>query len=402
MLLLILQLKMKPFALIRTLIAVMCLLQVPAIAAAAEAVGRVLFAVGDARLADGGAVLRKDDLITVGQAVATGANGHVHIRFVDDAFVSVRPNSRLQVEQYVYDERDPKNNRVRFSLAQGVARLITGKAGQSSKDNFRLNTPVAAIGIRGTDFLVQAGDALTRVAVQQGAVVVAPFSDVCSRDALGPCSGGMAAQLAGTLSGSYLEVTPGSKPVLQTLAPGQGKGGIFGFPRPEEPMVNTPTLRAPTAEVLSRSLYWGRWSDQAAAPTGYELLGKNDVLFLYRTEGVLSLPQSGQANFEPIEAVGFARTADGTLRPAGVSAPTLTLDFNKQTYGTTFTWTSDERSVRMRSAGGISDSGQFMPNRNASNVTISGGFNKAGDEAAYVFMRRLAGDDAYGVIRFQK
>ncbi len=392
---------MKNSVIVRICLVAAFVMLAPAMATAAESVGRVLFAIGDARIGVDGGRVKKDDVIKLGQTIVTGANGHVHIRFVDDAFVSVRPNSSLQIEQYVYDEREPKNNRIRFSLAQGVARLITGKAGQSTKDNFRLNTPVAAIGIRGTDFLVQAGDALTRVAVQQGAVVVAPFSDVCNRDAFGPCGGGMAAQLAGTLNGSYLEVTPGSKPVLQTLAPGQNKG-IFGFPRPEEPMVNTPTLRAPTTEVLSKALYWGRWSDQAAVPSGYELLGKNDMLFLYRTEGAPSLPQSGQVTFAPVEAVGYARASDGTFKPADIVSPTLSVDFNKQTYGTTFTWVSEDRSLRMRSAGSISDVGQFVPQRTGSNVTISGGFNNAGDEAAYVFMRRQAGDDAYGLIRFHK
>lgn len=372
----------------------------PALAAAAEPVGRVLFAIGDARLAASGARLKKDDAVAVGQEIVTGRNGHVHIRFVDDAFVSVRPNSKLQVEQYVYDERDPGNNRVRFSLAQGVARLITGKAGQAAKDNFRLNTPVAAIGIRGTDFLVQAREAITRVAVQQGAIVAAPYSDHCARDAFGPCGGGLSAQLAGSLNGSYLEVTPDSKPVLQSLAPGQSKN-IFGFPRPEEPMVNTPTLRAPSAEVFSKSLYWGRWSDQAALPAGYALLGKNDALYLYRAEGALNLPQSGEFSFAPIEAVGYARGTDGELKPAGIAAPTLTLNFNNQTYNTAFTWIDDERSQKMRSSGNISDTGQFV-SRGGTNMTISGGLNNTGDEAAYVFMRRLSGDDAYGMIRFHK
>ncbi len=391
---------MKISALIRTCAAVALFALAPAISTAAEAVGRVLFAIGDARLATDGTRLKKDDPITLGQAIVTGSNGHVHIRFVDDAFVSVRPNSRLEVEQYVYDEREPKNNRVRFSLAQGVARLITGKAGQAAKDNFRLNTPVAAIGIRGTDFLVQAKDALTRVAVQQGAIVIAPFSNDCARDAFGPCSSGLSAQLAGTLSGRYLEVTPDSKPILQTLVPGQSKD-MFGFPRPEEPKVNTPSGRVMSAEAGS-PLHWGRWSDQATAPAGYELLGKNEALVLYRTEGAVNLPQSGTISFSPIETIGYARASDGTLKPADIVSPTLSVNFNSHTYNTAFTWAGEDRSMRLRSSGSISDTGRFIADRGASNVTISGGFERSGEEAAYVFMRRLAGDDAYGLVRFHK
>ena len=391
---------MKSSIVSRIFLAAAMLLLAPCMAGA-EPVGKVLFAIGDARLAADGTRVKKDDAIVVGQAIVTGANGHVHIRFVDDAFVSVRPNSKLQVEQYVYDEREPKNNRVRFSLSQGVARLITGKAGQSAKDNFRLNTPVAAIGIRGTDFLVQAQESVTRVAVQQGAIVVAPFSDICARDALGPCGGGLSSQLTGSLSGRYLEVAPDTKPVLQTLAPGRSKD-LFGFPRPEEPKVNTPEGRAVSADASTGGLVWGRWSDHVAAPAGYELLGKNEALVLYRAEGTVTLPQSGTVNFVPVEAVGMLRGSDGTLRSAYVTSPTLSVNFNSHTYETGFTWNGDDRSMRMRSSGSISDSGRFVANHNASNVVISGGLNNAGDEAAYVFMRRLVGDDAYGLIRFQK
>lgn len=390
--------KISPMTRICAVVAFLAL--APAFSNAAEAVGRVLFAIGDARLAADGSRLKKDDPISVGQAVVTGANGHVHIRFIDDAFVSVRPNSKLAVEQYVYDERESKQNRVRFSLAQGVARLITGKAGQAAKDNFRLNTPVAAIGIRGTDFLVQAKDALTRVAVQQGAVVIAPFSNDCLREALGPCGGGLSAQLAGTLTGRYLEVTPDNKPVLQTLAPGQSKD-MFGFPRPEEPKVNTPSGRAVSADA-GPSMTWGRWTEQASAPAGYELLGKNDALVLYRTEGAVNLPQSGTVSFTPIEVIGYSRGNDGVLKDAEIKSPTLSVNFNTSTYSTAFTWVGDDRSMKLHSSGSLTPDGRFVASANTSNVKISGGLDRYGDEAAYVFMRRLAGDDAYGLIRFHK
>lgn len=42
---------------------------------------------------------------------------------------------------------------VRFKLETGVARAISGTAAESAKDRFRLNTPLVAIGVRGTDLL---------------------------------------------------------------------------------------------------------------------------------------------------------------------------------------------------------------------------------------------------------
>src|SRR5690606_10576981 len=35
--------------------------------------------------------------------ILTAANGHVHIRFIDQALVSVRPDSRLEIVRYDYN-----------------------------------------------------------------------------------------------------------------------------------------------------------------------------------------------------------------------------------------------------------------------------------------------------------
>jgi len=51
-----------------------------------------------------------------------------------------------------------------------------------------MNTPIAAIGVRGTDFVVSANQQSVRALVNEGAIVVAPFSSQCSVDTFGPCS----------------------------------------------------------------------------------------------------------------------------------------------------------------------------------------------------------------------
>lgn len=370
--------------------------------AADEVVGRVLFAVGDAKAA-GAAVLKKDDEIRVGQVINTGSNGHVHIRFVDDAFVSVRPNSRLTVEQYVYDARDAKNNRVRFNLSQGVARLITGKAGQAAKDNFRLNTPVAAIGIRGTDFLVQAQSATTRVAVQQGAVVVSPFSGDCAQAALGPCGGVNARLLAGSLTGNYLEVVGTAAPTLITPASGKMP---FGLPRPEEPRVNVNGETANTAALPegmsgSHNLMWGRWSGQAVAPAGYEVIGYNDALVLFRNIEAASLPRGGDVSFRLLQSEAYGRRGDSGYEPARVSNPLLTVNFDKLRYSTSFHWQFEDKLAYIYSTGNISDTGRMIADRNASNASISGALSGKGDEAAYVYFKNIDNElKAYGILRW--
>ena len=167
----------------------------PLWAAAAE--NRTDIAIGDVRLILGEAVILSSDgsrndvvrgmVISVGDEIETRANGHVHIRFVDDALVSVRPNSRLRIDRYEFDANHPARSAVKFSLSEGVTRAISGGAAKAARDRFRLNTPVAAIGVRGTDFVVGATEGTTRAQVNEGAIVMAPYSDACSVDAFGPC-----------------------------------------------------------------------------------------------------------------------------------------------------------------------------------------------------------------------
>ena len=120
--------------------------------------------------------------------IVTESNGHVHIRFVDEALVSVRPNSELEILAYVYNAEDPQKSSVKFNLLEGTARAVSGSAAEAARQRFRLNTPIAAIGVRGTDFVVTTTASLVRVLVNEGAVVVAPFSDECVAEGFGPCS----------------------------------------------------------------------------------------------------------------------------------------------------------------------------------------------------------------------
>jgi len=168
------------------------LISSPAVAdlQSAASVGEVGLVLGEAyRQPQGGKKerLTRGSSITVGDLISTYSNGHVHVRFIDDALVSVRPNSLLSIERYEYDAASPEDSAVRFNLQEGVTRAISGNAAKAARHRFRLNTPVVAIGVRGTDFVVSTSEATTRALVNEGAIVMAPYSDACSADSLGPC-----------------------------------------------------------------------------------------------------------------------------------------------------------------------------------------------------------------------
>ncbi|MFA7281096.1 MAG: FecR family protein [Sterolibacterium sp.] len=206
-----------------------------------EAVGEVIFAIGDTKAVDanGAHPVRKGDKVTVGQTLTSGDSGHIHVRFVDKAFVSVRPLSTLRIDTYQYDAEKPASSFVKFTLETGTARLITGAAGHAAKGNFRLNTPVAAIGVRGTDFVVHTTAETTRVSVNEGAIAMSPLSGDCRADGFGPCQNDLARQLTGATANAYLELRSRSAaPVLQsgeTESPNR-----VTPPRPEEPRTMVP------------------------------------------------------------------------------------------------------------------------------------------------------------------
>ena len=364
----------------------------------AEAVGEVVFAIGDAHIAGQAEPVKRGTVIEPGQTLTTGENGHIHIRFVDKAFVSLRPDSELQIQNYHYDPQNATNNQVQFSLQKGTSRLISGKAAQEAKQNFRLNTPVAAIGIRGTDFLVNVENDVTRVAVQQGAVVASAYSNNCSQTALGPCGGELARQLDGSLTGRYLEVHEKQLPEL-VVPNTQNLGKPFALPRPEEPSVGSQQSAALLPGSNGQASFaWGRWG--SGAPVGFGYLGGNDIFVLYRAAGDPVLPTKGVFNFTPSDVQGYARSSDGALNPAQISNATLTVNFDNLKYATKFDWAASGTELSLTNSGHISRDGRFVANRNVSNVAISGGLSKDGNEAAYLFMKRLPGDDAYGVIHW--
>jgi hypothetical protein len=191
------------------LLLALCLF-LPAFALAAPPAGTVLFAIGDSRLMrDGEAYpVAKGDAVRPGDRLITSGSGHVHLRMADEAFLSLRPNSALTIQAYRYDPDHPEDNRVKFELRRGVMRSVTGEAGRANKEGFRVNTPVAAIGIRGTDFTVYTSKRLSRAQVYSGGITVSPFNAGCRPQGSGACEGSGAATLrAAQEAGRVLEVT---------------------------------------------------------------------------------------------------------------------------------------------------------------------------------------------------
>ena len=267
--------------------------------ASAQPVGEVLFAVGSASVqGSSGSSLQRGSFVSVGDVLETGSGSHVHIRFVDGALLSVRPNSRLAIDQYQFDAERPQASQVKFQLREGTARSITGKAGESAKERFRLNTPVAAVGVRGTDFVTATSALRTSVVVNTGAVVVAPLGQGCSADSLGPCEGVLARVLSAEMGRVLAQVEPGAVRFLP-LRPGR----IEQAPHPAEPasIAQGSSQRLEQVEPVSAA--------QIATPG---VLTAGDV-----TIQINGLSAGAQANSAPVNALFAARTLFSEQRSQG-------------------------------------------------------------------------------------
>jgi hypothetical protein len=127
--------------------------------------------------------LSKADAVNAGDLLNTGPGSYLNLRFVDGGFVLLKPNSRFAVEDFAAPDvavttpapaaaatptapsaaappplvaASPQaatgSSRAFFRLFKGGFRAVTGAIGRINRNDYRVATPVATIGIRGTKF----------------------------------------------------------------------------------------------------------------------------------------------------------------------------------------------------------------------------------------------------------
>jgi len=99
---------------------------------------------GTQRAAARGAELRE------GETILTGANGLAQLRLADGGMISVRGETELKLDRFAYRGKDDRSASFLVSLLKGGFRSVTGLIGQLNRDGYKVNTPFATIGIRGT------------------------------------------------------------------------------------------------------------------------------------------------------------------------------------------------------------------------------------------------------------
>ena len=78
--------------------------------------------------------------------------GKAGITFVDNTTVQINENSKLVIDDFVYDPKTTKGGKLAVNIVAGTVRYASGQIAKNSPQNVVVNTPTATIGVRGTDF----------------------------------------------------------------------------------------------------------------------------------------------------------------------------------------------------------------------------------------------------------
>jgi hypothetical protein len=404
-------------SLLKQLVAGIVLSLFSVVAMASQVVGEVTLTIGKSKIerTASEAEPQKGGSVQEGDVIRTSDNGHVHIKFIDGARVSVRPNSVFRIHEFKYNPSEPAASVVRLSLDSGEARSISGAAAQAAKERFRLNTPLVAIGVKGTDFVTQVSKDVIRVTVNQGAIVMAPFDSGCKVESLGVCNTTRAKELTAEMLGQALVYRMGSTdPSFQNVSkPGQvDSSKLLQLDRQvrdgaEKPLASDTEAKNPLNAVVANRLIWGRWArdpianDNLTVPfleamRGNEVTVGDGYYFLFREpSNVNVLPTlTTKTDFGLKSASAYFRNAANEVVPASVQSGTLGIDFGARTFATQLSMSADGTGLQTFSqTGTINPStgiflGKSADPANAS--SLAGAISLDARQAGYLFKNQIS------------
>jgi hypothetical protein len=94
--------------------------------------------------------------VAAADRIVTGADGSVGIILRDNTLLSAGPNSTLVLERFAFDSTTHAGT-VDASLKRGTLSVVSGKIAKQSPDAVQFRTPNAILGVRGTEFVIDAG-----------------------------------------------------------------------------------------------------------------------------------------------------------------------------------------------------------------------------------------------------
>lgn len=91
--------------------------------------------------------------------VSTNSQGKFRITFNDSTTVNITENSRLLIDDFVYDGGGKAKGKLGLRVALGTVRYTSGKIAHGNAKGVNIRTPTATIAVRGTDFVMSVDEA---------------------------------------------------------------------------------------------------------------------------------------------------------------------------------------------------------------------------------------------------
>ena len=91
--------------------------------------------------------------------VSTNSQGRFRITFNDSTTVNITENSRLLIDDFVYDGGGKSKGKLGLRVALGTVRYTSGKIAHGNSKGVNIRTPTATIAVRGTDFVMSVDEA---------------------------------------------------------------------------------------------------------------------------------------------------------------------------------------------------------------------------------------------------
>ena len=116
---------------------------------ATDSIGRIEKVVGDVTVMRNGVAvsLHVGDAVYKNDVIQTGSDSSCGIGFPDGTALNLVANTRMALNDYVYDPNGTSNDAL-FNLVQGGFAFVAGKVAHTG--DMKIGTPVATMGIRGT------------------------------------------------------------------------------------------------------------------------------------------------------------------------------------------------------------------------------------------------------------
>ncbi len=131
----------------------------PILAGAADSVGQVKVSTGSVFVERAGKRLPAPvgTNVEAADTIVTAADGSAGITFIDNSRLSVGPNSTLAINRFSFDQTT-HDGKFDVALKRGTLSAISGKLAKRSPEAMTVSTPSTILGVRGTEFVVRAGE----------------------------------------------------------------------------------------------------------------------------------------------------------------------------------------------------------------------------------------------------